>query len=183
MISRAIFLDVGSILFPKPNQNEGSQEHFFDLVTNMWKVWFGTTLLSFCYIFRLGKHRISTLKGLFFSCFFESVFKTYFLGFGMVFFVEIGGHMGARIDEKIYENLSWFFNEILMDFRSPWGVPNGKCRGGVAGFWRALGPYSIQLADCSSLWKHENSKILNSKASIRLFTAGHVQCSSQPGGP
>ena len=43
------------------------------------------------------------------------------------------------------------FNEILMDFRSPWGVSNGKNRGGVSGNRASLGPYSIQLADCSSL--------------------------------
>ena len=51
------------------SKNEGSQEHFFDLVTNMWKVRFGTTLPSFCYIFRFWKLRSSTLKGVFLSCF------------------------------------------------------------------------------------------------------------------
>ena len=43
--------------------------------------------------------------------------------------------MGAKIDEKIYENLSLFFDEILMDFGSPRGggtdaMSSNETRGG-----------------------------------------------------
>ena len=46
----------------------------------------------FCYIFRLWERRFSTLKGVFFSCFFESDFKTYFFRFWVDFW--------WKIDEK-----------------------------------------------------------------------------------
>ena len=79
------FLILAWFCVQKPFQNQGSEGHFFDLVANMWKVWFGTTLPSFCYIFQLWKHRFSILNGVFFSCFFEAAFKTYFFRFGVDF--------------------------------------------------------------------------------------------------
>ena len=56
----------------------GLKATFFNLVANMREVWFWTTLPSFCYIFRLSEGRFSTLKVVFFTCFSECDFKTYF---------------------------------------------------------------------------------------------------------
>ena len=52
-ISKALFLDLGSILSPKTSPKWRVSDHFFNLVANMWKVWFWTALPSFYYIFRL----------------------------------------------------------------------------------------------------------------------------------
>ena len=42
-------------------------------------------------------------------------------------FEQIGAQMGAKLDERIYENLSRFFDKILMDFEGPKReVPGGS---------------------------------------------------------
>ena len=111
-ISRALFLILGRFWFQKPLQNEGSQGHFFDLVANMWKVWFGTTLPSFCYIFRFWKHRFSILKCIFFNCFFEAAFKTHFFRF----WVDFWSKLEAKWEPKSEKKSIKFEAGILMIF-------------------------------------------------------------------
>ena len=44
------------------------------------------------------------------------------------FFVQLGGQEGPEIVEKINENLSSFFNEILVDFGSPGATFEAGCQ-------------------------------------------------------
>ena len=49
-ISKQLFSILERFWLQKPFQNEGSHGHFFNLVTNMRKLWFLTTLQWFCFI-------------------------------------------------------------------------------------------------------------------------------------
>ena len=57
--------------------------------------------------------------------------------------VQLGCQDGPEIAEKIYENLSSFFNEILMDFGSPGAAFEARChhdstQGNIPGASRAI---------------------------------------------
>ena len=96
--------------FQKPLQNEGSQGYFFNLVANMREVWFWTTLPSFCYIFRLSEGRFSTLKVVFFRCFFECDFKTYFFRFLLGCLLTLK----ARWEPKLMKKLMKIYADFLI---------------------------------------------------------------------
>ena len=67
---------------------------FFENVVNIRKIWFWTP--KFCSNFPLWRHRFSTWKGIFFSCFFEGDFKTYFFWF----LVEIWSKLEPKWEPK-----------------------------------------------------------------------------------
>ena len=84
-ISERLFLDLGSILARKLTPKwevlglffRASYEYARSVILNKYQ--------SFCYVFQLWKRRVSTLKGIFFGCFFECVLSQTFLDFGANF--------------------------------------------------------------------------------------------------
>ena len=119
-ISKALFLDLGSILVPKTSPKwkvsgllfQPCCEYARSVILNNPPI----VLLYFSTL----EASIFNHKKFFFMCFFKAASETYFSRFGVIF----SGNLrpgGTQNPWQIGWKLGWFFNDFLMDSRSPRG--------------------------------------------------------------
>ena len=111
-IQEPFFSLLGRFWYQKPVQNAGSWHHFFNIVAHRREVWFWTTLLWFCYIFRCWRRHFCYGKGYIFQLFFECVFRSYFFAFWTKFWC----NLGAKRDPKLVKKSMKIYVDFLMKF-------------------------------------------------------------------
>ena len=121
------FSDLGSILAPKSSPKWGVLGSFFQARCEYARSVILNNPLMVLLYFSTLRGSIFDLKMYIFRLFFRRCFEDVLFSIFGRNLGQIGGQMGAQIDEKFEKKLSWFFNEILMDFRSPrWGWGHGR---------------------------------------------------------